>query len=391
MGKLKQEIFQYVGELLKDYITDKKNDQQKIIGFEVKNDVALRYREQLEKFINEITIILPEDSHNFLKSEVKQKVITVLSKIDAELIPEHHRPLITFCHKLIEYCEGEYPKTIDSIKNLQSAQQSAQIKELSTLLNKYDTSIRITDDFNKFLKQLAKTASKKQLPGSALLPNPYDESKAKIVVNLLQQLLHEYLFKNNPSHRPSLKFIPSNCSKRFIKKLKKTFSDEENFFTNTTEKDRERILSQMEDKRILEVLKKIAPFFAATKDNLQEMPLICCFLDFLKENECEKLNVSSIAELMKSKLERQFAKELCDFSRLLNPAPDLSGFREGQTKQVGENASAQPQFFTRVELRNIFSTGEFLNRYDTPKQDKSRLQLLKPSASQLCRSASCHF
>ena len=119
------------------------------------------------------------------------------------------------------------------------------------------------------------------MPESVLLPNPYDNSQIKkrnkgiqdnrdVVVSLLQQLLHEYLYKGVDVQRPYFEFMPSKCSRRLKNELEKIFSNEENFFTD----------SQMPDERILEVLKKIAPFFAPTKDNLQKMPLI----PFLLEN-----------------------------------------------------------------------------------------------------------
>ena len=89
---------------------------------------------------------------------------------------------------------------------------------------------------------------------------------------------------------------------------------------------------------------------------------------------------------MKSTLRRQFAEELCRFSYLLNSDPDLHPFLEGKTKQDAENTTAQPQFFTLDKLREIFSTGEFLNLHST-----SGLQLLKDPSSvrQLYHSASC--
>ncbi len=86
--------------------------------------------------------------------------------------------------------------------------------------------------------------------------------------------------------------------------------------------------------------------------------------------------------LPKSQLERQFAEELCKLSYLFNPPPDISGFLEGQARQVVENATAQPQFFTSEKLKKLFLTGKLL---------KSPVELEKTLASPLYRSTSCHL
>ena len=97
--------------------------------------------------------------------------------------------------------------------------------------------------------------------------------------------------------------------------------------------------------------------------------------------------------LPKSQFERQFAKELCKLSYLFNLPPDISGFLEGQARQVAENINAQPRFFTRDQLKDIFSKGEFLYCYGTSKFAllNGSSQLEEPSATQLVRSKSCHL
>ena len=400
MGKTKQNIYKYLEQCLSEYLTHitDENYLGKITGFKLKDQtepLTEEHQKQLTAFIAEIAEALPVDSHKLQKSQIKQRVIMALSELGVNLIPSDHQPLIEFYKKLTEFCGGKYPKTTDVIKNL----QSAQIQQLSELLQKYDKSVETTESSDDFLKQLAKTASENKLPGCVLLPNPYNTSRIqekdnsrqdKRYLGFIEQLLYEYLYKDCRNlERPPLKFNLSECSYGFQAALNIAFPlDKERFFTAEPE-DAKRMLSQMDDTRILKVLQEIANFFLPTKTDWQKMPLICCSLDFLKENKFATLDVDSFAELMKLKFGRQFADELCYFSRL-GQGIDTSVFREGKEKgQVAENTTPS---LSLHRLKKVFRIGKFSNDYDTSSFELlMRGVLTEASADKLSRSASCHF
>lgn len=269
MGKLKQDIFQRLSIDLEKYLYleyDVENPQ-KIVSLQLKKNISDELSQPLQVFIEEITELLPKDSHKQKPSRLKQNVLSALNELgDNEQFKRE-----------IE-ADSQLSATFEELKSLSTLPKEPHLLE-------------------EFKKKLAKLTSQQNGNPLASLLAPHDcyiskeeerdntekaKKQADQAMNLLNILLTKLL--NPEADLPFGDFDLSKLSYKLKNRLRTPEIDIQ---------DKESLQNSIDiitQESLMQVLKVVAPFIKNTREMNLVAPNISCFLKFLQQAPKEKIS-----------------------------------------------------------------------------------------------------